>query len=91
MCGLYTIRMGKTVRSENQACGIAKYPGLLVHRHEARITPAKRRRHPHNSAILVALQCSASEIPESIQTPVWGGQSWPGVPSGDAFSGGWTR
>jgi hypothetical protein len=28
---------------------------LRVHRHEARMTPAKRRRHPQNSAILVAL------------------------------------
>jgi hypothetical protein len=25
-------------------------------------------------------QCSVSEIPESIQTPVWGGQSWPQPP-----------
>ena len=40
---------------ENQACGIAKYPRLRIHRHEARMTPAKCRRHPQNSAILVTL------------------------------------
>ena len=26
---------------ENQACGTAKYPRLRVHRHKARMTPAK--------------------------------------------------
>ena len=60
MCGLYTVRIEKTVRSrfaqgsprftlsgsrmrsrtglaspvENQACGLAKYPRLRIHRHE---------------------------------------------------------
>src|SRR6202140_4741325 len=48
-------RTGLASPVENQACGIAKYPRLRVHRHEARMTPAKRRRHPQNRAILVAL------------------------------------
>src|SRR6202521_5220599 len=36
-------RTGLASPVENQACGIAKYPRLRVHRHEARMTPAKRR------------------------------------------------
>jgi hypothetical protein len=32
------------IARRKQACGIAKYPRLSVHRHEARMTPAKRRR-----------------------------------------------
>jgi len=33
-------RTGLASPVENQACGIAKYPRLRVHRHEARMTPA---------------------------------------------------
>src|ERR1022692_4857177 len=33
-------RTGLASPVENQACGIAKYPKLRVHRHEARMTPA---------------------------------------------------
>jgi hypothetical protein len=36
-------RTGLASPVENQACGIAKYPRLRVHRHEVRMTPAKRR------------------------------------------------
>src|SRR5260370_10532598 len=36
-------RTGQASPVENQACGIAEYPRLRVHRHEARVTPAKRR------------------------------------------------
>jgi hypothetical protein len=36
-------RTGLASPIEKQACGIAKYPRLRVHRHEARMTPAKRR------------------------------------------------
>jgi hypothetical protein len=36
-------RTGLASPVKNQACGIAKYPRLRVHRHEARMTPAKRR------------------------------------------------
>src|SRR5712691_9239327 len=36
-------RTGLASLVENQACGIAKYPRLRVHRREARMTPAKRR------------------------------------------------
>src|SRR5471032_526665 len=36
-------RTGLASPVENQACGIAKYPRLRVHRHEARVTPAERR------------------------------------------------
>jgi hypothetical protein len=39
--------------------GIAEYPRLRVHRHEARMTAAKRRRHPQNSAGFVALLAAA--------------------------------
>jgi len=41
-------RTGLASPVENQACGIAKYPRLRAHRHEARMTPAKRRSiYPH--------------------------------------------
>src|SRR5216683_8227358 len=36
-------RTGFASPVENQACGIAKYPRLRVHRQEARMTPAKQR------------------------------------------------
>ena len=36
-------RTGLASPVENQAGGIAKYPRLRVHRHEARMNPAKRR------------------------------------------------
>jgi hypothetical protein len=36
-------RTGLASPVENQACGIAKYPRLRVHRHEVRMTLAKRR------------------------------------------------
>jgi hypothetical protein len=36
-------RTGLASPVENQACGIAKVPRLHVHRHEVRMTPAKRR------------------------------------------------
>src|SRR5208283_4326235 len=39
-------RTGVAPLVENEACGIAKYPRLRLHRHEARMTPAKRCRHP---------------------------------------------
>jgi hypothetical protein len=40
-------RSGLASPVENQACGIAKYPRLRAHRHEARMTPAKRRSVDH--------------------------------------------
>jgi hypothetical protein len=50
-----SLKVPRGIAVESQAGGIAKYPRLLVHRHEAGMTPAKHRRHPQNSAILVAL------------------------------------
>ena len=49
---------------EYEACGIAKYPGLRVHRHEARTTPAKRYDSFQIDAIL--LGCTHYPLIESL-------------------------
>jgi hypothetical protein len=38
-------RTGLASPAGNQACGMAKYPKLRVHRHEERMTPAKTAQH----------------------------------------------
>jgi hypothetical protein len=57
-------RTGLASPVENQACGIAKYPRLRVHRHEARMTPAKRRRVDRSSQLRIGALIALGVSPE---------------------------